>query len=105
MFSILCRISNDLCEWEILRYTIYASLCVTLSENADEWRQLYQMVTLKLLADVVPYRVLIIDSVESKVVIVNFQKSINRGFVVTDHKLWKLEKVSFIVVDMQMVWL
>ena len=45
------------------------------------------MVGLKLLADISPHAVVMVDSVESDVIVVNLQQSVLSGRVVTDDQL------------------
>lgn len=47
----------------------------------------YRVVALKLLADGVPHVVIMVDSVETNVIIVDLQQAVHRGRVVTDNML------------------
>lgn len=50
---------------------------------------IYRVIFLKLFTDGVPHVVVMVDSVESNVIIVNFQQPIDWGWVVSDDLLWK----------------
>lgn len=60
-------------------------MCVCVDLRA----QPYQAVVLKLLTDGVPHVVVVVDSIESNVIIVNLQQPVGCGRVVADDELWK----------------
>lgn len=59
------------------------------SVSVDDRGQFYQVVVLKLFTYGVPHVAVMVDSVESNVIIVNLQQPIHWGWVVTDDVLWK----------------
>lgn len=55
--------------------------------------QHYHVVVLKLFTDDVPHVDVVVDSVESNVIIVHLKQTIHWDGVVTDDELWKINTV------------
>jgi len=62
-------------------------VCACVHHARGSLRTAHQVLVLKLLTDRVPHEAVVVDSVESNVIVVDFQQPVRCGRVVTDDKL------------------